>query len=85
MIATYLVYLINIMFAVAIVRFDEKKNERRAELAYLMCPNALQPSSTTSGTASGNAASDGLRACSHARAQSMPRPATNSSRDCASR
>ncbi len=35
MIATYLVYLINIMFAVAIVRFDEKKNEKVAELAYL--------------------------------------------------
>jgi hypothetical protein len=36
MIATYIVYLVNIMFAVAIVRFDEKKNERRAELAYLI-------------------------------------------------
>ncbi len=36
MIATYLVYLVNIMLAVAIVRFDEKKNDRNAELAYLV-------------------------------------------------
>lgn len=35
MIATYLVYLVNIALAVAIVRFDEKKNERGAELIYL--------------------------------------------------
>lgn len=35
MIATYLVYLINIALAVAIVRFDEKKNEKMAELTYL--------------------------------------------------
>jgi hypothetical protein len=41
MIATYLVYLINIMFAVAIVRLDEKKNERRAELAYLIAGGAI--------------------------------------------
>ena len=36
MVATYLVYMVNIMFAVAIVRFDEKKDERRADLAYLI-------------------------------------------------
>jgi hypothetical protein len=36
MIATYLVYLVNIALAVAIVRFDEKKNEKLAELAYLV-------------------------------------------------
>ena len=41
MVATYLVYLVNIAFAVAIVRFDEKKNEKRAELAYLAAGGAV--------------------------------------------
>jgi hypothetical protein len=41
MVATYLVYLINIMFAVAIVRLDEKKAERQAELAYLIALGAI--------------------------------------------
>jgi hypothetical protein len=41
MIATYIVYLLNIMFAVAIVRFDEKKAERNAELAYLTALGAI--------------------------------------------
>jgi hypothetical protein len=36
MIATYCVYLVNILFAVGIVRLDEKKNEKMAELAYLV-------------------------------------------------
>jgi hypothetical protein len=36
MIATYVVYLVNIALAVAIVRFDEKKNEKMAELTYLV-------------------------------------------------
>ncbi|HEY8073182.1 MAG TPA: hypothetical protein VIF62_03715, partial [Labilithrix sp.] len=36
MIATYIVYLINILFAVTIVRLDEKKNEKLSELAYLV-------------------------------------------------
>jgi hypothetical protein len=35
MIATYVVYLVNIALSVVIVRMDEKKNERGAELAYL--------------------------------------------------
>jgi hypothetical protein len=34
LIATYFVYLVNIAFSVAMVRFDEKKNERAAELMY---------------------------------------------------
>ena len=41
MIATYLVYLVNIAFAIAIVRFDEKKNEKMAELAYLAAGGAV--------------------------------------------
>lgn len=41
MLATYLVYLLNILFAVAIVRFDEKKNEKLAELAYLTAGGAV--------------------------------------------
>ena len=41
MIATYLVYLVNIMFAVAIVRLDEKKAEKYAELAYLTAGGAV--------------------------------------------
>ena len=41
MIATYVVYLVNILFAVAIVRFDEKKNEKFAELAYLAAGGAV--------------------------------------------
>ena len=35
MIATYLVYLVNIALSVAIVRLDERKNEQLAQLAYL--------------------------------------------------
>lgn len=34
LIATYFVYLVNIGFSVAMVRFDEKKNDRVAELMY---------------------------------------------------
>ncbi len=34
LIATYFVYLVNIGFSVAMVRFDEKKNDRAAELMY---------------------------------------------------
>ena len=41
MVATYLVYLVNIMFAVAIVRLDEKKSERQAELAYLLAGGVI--------------------------------------------
>jgi hypothetical protein len=41
MIATYLVYLVNILFAVGIVRFDEAKQEKRAELAYLIAGGAV--------------------------------------------
>lgn len=41
MIATYLVYLVNIAFAVAIVRFDEKKNEKVAEMMYLAAGGAV--------------------------------------------
>jgi hypothetical protein len=36
MLATYLVYLVNIAFAVAMVRFDEKKREKATELVYLV-------------------------------------------------
>jgi hypothetical protein len=41
MIANYFVYLVNIVFAVAIVRLDERKNERGAELAYLTALGAV--------------------------------------------
>lgn len=41
MIATYLVYVVNIALAVAIVRLDEKKNEKMAELAYLVAGGAV--------------------------------------------
>ena len=41
MIATYLVYLVNILFAVGMVRFDEAKQEKRAELAYLIAGGAV--------------------------------------------
>lgn len=41
MIATYLVYLVNIAFAVAMVRLDEKKDERAAELTYLVAGGAV--------------------------------------------
>ena len=41
MLATYVVYLVNIALAVAIVRFDEKKNEKMAELAYLIAGGAV--------------------------------------------
>ena len=36
MIATYAIYVVNIAFTVAMVRFDEKKRERAADLAYLV-------------------------------------------------
>jgi len=41
MLATYLVYLVNIAFSVAMLRFDEKKNERGAELSYLAAAGAV--------------------------------------------
>ena len=41
MIATYLVYLLNIALSVAIVRFEEKKNEKNSELAYLTAAGAV--------------------------------------------
>jgi hypothetical protein len=41
MIATYLVYLVNILFSVMMVRFEEKKNERMSELAYLVAAGAV--------------------------------------------
>jgi hypothetical protein len=41
MIATYLVYLLNILCTVAMVRFEEKKNERMSELAYLVAAGAV--------------------------------------------
>jgi uncharacterized membrane protein len=36
MIATYAIYMVNIAFTVAMVRFDEKKRERAADFAYLV-------------------------------------------------
>jgi len=41
MIATYVIYLANIGFSVAMVRFDEKKNEKMAELSYLAAAGAV--------------------------------------------
>jgi hypothetical protein len=41
MIGTYLVYLANIAFSVAMVRFEEKKNERMSELMYLSAAGAV--------------------------------------------
>jgi hypothetical protein len=41
MIATYLVYLVNIAFSVAMVRFEEKKNEKMSELMYLVAGGAV--------------------------------------------
>jgi hypothetical protein len=41
MLATYIVYLANILFAVGIVRFDEAKQEKRAEMAYLIAGGAV--------------------------------------------
>lgn len=41
MIATYLVYVANIAFSVAMVRFEEKKNEKASELAYLLAGGAV--------------------------------------------
>lgn len=41
MIATYLVYIANIAFSVAMVRFEEKKNEKMSELAYLVAGGAV--------------------------------------------
>ena len=41
MIATYLVYLLNIGLSVAMVRFEERKNERMSELMYLVAAGAV--------------------------------------------
>jgi hypothetical protein len=41
MIASYVVYLANIAFSVAMVRFEEKKNERMSELMYLAAAGAV--------------------------------------------
>jgi hypothetical protein len=41
MIATYVVYLLNIAFSVAMVRFEEKKKEKYSELAYLAAAGAV--------------------------------------------
>lgn len=41
MIATYLIYLANIAFSVAMVRFEEKKNEKMSELTYLIAGGAV--------------------------------------------
>ena len=41
MIATYIIYLANIAFAVLMVRFEEKKNERMSELMYLAAAGAV--------------------------------------------
>lgn len=41
MIATYLVYLVNILASVAIVRFDEAKKEKAATLTYLIAGGAV--------------------------------------------
>jgi len=41
MIATYLVYLLNIFFSVAMVRLEEKKNERMSEFMYLAAAGAV--------------------------------------------
>lgn len=41
MLATYVIYLANIAFSVAMVRFDEKKNERLANLSYLVAAGAV--------------------------------------------
>ena len=41
MIATYLVYLLNIGLSVAMVRFEERKNEKLSELMYLVAAGAV--------------------------------------------
>jgi hypothetical protein len=41
MIATYVIYLVNIAFSVAMVRFEEKKKEKYSELAYLAAAGAV--------------------------------------------
>jgi hypothetical protein len=41
MIATYVIYLMNIAFSVAMVRFEEKKKEKYSELAYLAAAGAV--------------------------------------------
>jgi hypothetical protein len=41
MLATYLIYMANIAFSVAMVRFEEKKNEKMSELAYLVAGGAV--------------------------------------------
>jgi hypothetical protein len=41
MLATYLVYLVNIAFSVAMVRFEEKKKEGLSELMYLAAAGAV--------------------------------------------
>jgi hypothetical protein len=41
MIATYLIYILNIGFSVAMVRFEEKKKEKLSELSYLAAAGAV--------------------------------------------
>ncbi len=41
MIATYVIYMANIAFSVAMVRFEEKKNEKMSELMYLVAGGAV--------------------------------------------
>jgi hypothetical protein len=41
MLATYVVYLVNIAFSVAMVRFEEKKKEKWSEMAYLAAAGAV--------------------------------------------
>jgi hypothetical protein len=41
MLATYLVYMANIAFSVAMVRYEEKKNEKMSELMYLVAGGAV--------------------------------------------
>jgi len=41
MLATYLVYLVNIAFSVAMVRFEEKKKEAWSEVMYLAAAGAV--------------------------------------------
>jgi hypothetical protein len=41
MIATYVIYLANIAFSVAMVRFEEKKYERMSELMYLLAAGSV--------------------------------------------
>jgi hypothetical protein len=41
MLASYVVYIANIAFSVAMVRFEEKKKERLSELMYLSACGAV--------------------------------------------